>query len=345
MDTRLSPEQQLLRQSAAQMADRLGPRTPADLVDRDRAGRLEAAVAASGWRQLRDAGDDGTPWASAVEAALVAEELGRGLADVALAGPLLAAELRRLAAAPAAGGGETVALREDLSGPVRRSSAGERGAVAFDAAGAVSALSVRSAPGGYEVVTAPVPVGPGGVDLTRPARQLADPEWCALPGQERLLTDDDLARWTAFGLALCCADLVGTMRGAVRLGCEYAGARQQYGAPIGSFQAVQHLLADAFVSMEGSHSTAVHGAWAVDALPPDQALYAAAVAKAYCSRAALGVTETVVQVHGGIGNTWDCAAHLYLRRALLSVDVLGGVGISLARVAGHRGIGDADGLR
>ena len=93
--------------------------------------------------------------------------------------------------------------------------------------------------------------------------------------------------------------------------------------PIGSFQAVQHLLADALVPMEGSRSVALHAAWAVDAprrrptrSPP------ARVAKAYCARAARTVCETAIQVHGGIGNTWECLAHVYLRRALLSIDVL-----------------------
>ena len=57
------------------------------------------------------------------------------------------------------------------------------------------------------------------------------------------------------------------------------------------------------------------------------------MAKAYCARAARTVCETAIQVHGGIGNTWECLAHVFLRRALLSTDLLGGVGASLDRVA------------
>ena len=76
------------------------------------------------------------------------------------------------------------------------------------------------------------------------------------------------------------------MRGAVELAVEYAQGRRQYGQPIGSFQAVQHLLADAFVLMEGSRSAALHAAWAVDALAADDAVAAAALAKAYCARSA-----------------------------------------------------------
>ena len=126
------------------------------------------------------------------------------------------------------------------------------------------------------------------------------------------------------------------MRGAVDLSVAYAADRRQYGAAIGSFQAVQHLLADAFVAMEGSRSLALHAAWAVDALEPQDALAAAAAAKAYAARAARSVCETAIQVHGGIGNTWECLAHVYLRRALLSIDVLGGVGPNLDRVLAHQ---------
>ncbi len=56
------------------------------------------------------------------------------------------------------------------------------------------------------------------------------------------------------------------------------------------------------------------------------------------------VCETAIQVHGGIGNTWECLAHLYLRRALLSIDLLGDAGASLALVLAHHGIGSSDGL-
>ena len=133
-----------------------------------------------------------------------------------------------------------------------------------------------------------------------------------------------MARWQSLGLAAACADLVGTMRGALALATEYARERKQYGATIGSFQAVQHLLADAHVATEGSRSIALHAAWAVDALPADDALAACSAAKAYCARAARSVCETSIQVHGGIGNTWECLAHVFLRRALFSTDVLGG---------------------
>jgi alkylation response protein AidB-like acyl-CoA dehydrogenase len=305
MDVRLSPEQVALRDSAAQAVDRLGPKAVGQLDDGERRAKLDAAVAAAGWRELRTADDDGRPWASGVEVALVAEELARGLADVAFLGPTLAAELRRLAGAPPVPG-ETVAWD----------------GVAVDAAGAETALVVD----GSDVGVAPVGDDVESVDLTRPSAAL---------GAVTPLGSVDVDRWTAFGLAVTSAELVGTMRGAVDLAVAYAADRKQYGTAIGSFQAVQHLLADAFTLMEGSRSAALHAVWAVDALPADEAVAAGAVAKAYCARAARTVCETVIQVHGGIGNTWDCLAHVHLRRALLSSDVLGGVGPNLDRVLAH----------
>jgi alkylation response protein AidB-like acyl-CoA dehydrogenase len=128
------------------------------------------------------------------------------------------------------------------------------------------------------------------------------------------------------------------MQGALDLSVEYAKERKQYGTAIGSFQAVQHLLADAVVHLEGSRTALLHAAWAADALDPADALAATASAKAYASRAALAVHEIAIQVHGGIGNTWECLAHLFLRRALLATDVLGGVGPNLDRVLAHAGL-------
>jgi alkylation response protein AidB-like acyl-CoA dehydrogenase len=347
MDVRLSPEQQALRDSAAQVVDRLGPHAVGELDDAERSAKLDAAVAASGWRELRTATHAGGPWASGVEVALVAEELGRGLADVPFLGPTLAAELRRLAGAAPAAAPETVALGADLAALACRPHGAPAGAgVAVDALGATAALVVVPATGGHTVARVALAGDPARLDLTRPTVAL-DPSAAvvALPDGGTVVTDEGEARWTALGLALTAADLVGAMRGAVDLAVDYARDRRQYGTPIGSFQAVQHLLADAFVAVEGSRSAALHAAWAVDALPAADALAAAAVAKAYAARAARTVCETAIQVHGGIGNTWECLAHVFLRRALLSGDILGGVGANLDRVLDHDGIGGARGLR
>jgi alkylation response protein AidB-like acyl-CoA dehydrogenase len=341
MDVRLSPEQKALRDSAAQVVDRLAPTTVAALDDAERAAKLDAAVAATGWRELRVADDGGGPLASAVEVAIVAEQLGRAVADTPFVGPTLAADLRRRAGIDPAETLETIVLAPDLAAQAAESGArtgvGAGVGVGVDAAGASSAL-VLVGDGLGSVSLGP---GPEPVDLTRPTA-FASGDVVALGGR---LSADDLTAWTALGLATACADLVGTMAGAVALTTAYAAERRQYGVPVGSFQAVQHLLADAHVLTEGSRSVALHAAWAVDALAPDDALGAASVAKAYCARSARTVCETAIQVHGGIGNTWECLAHVHLRRALLSADLLGGEGPSLARVLDHHGLGGRHGLR
>ena len=126
-----------------------------------------------------------------------------------------------------------------------------------------------------------------GVDLTRTVVGCASESAVSpLPEASRSLEPEELVHWHSLGLAVACADLVGVMRGAITLAADYARERKQYGATIGSFQAVQHLLADAQVAMEGSRSIALHAAWSVDALPSPAALAATSSAKAYCARAA-----------------------------------------------------------
>jgi len=95
--------------------------------------------------------------------------------------------------------------------------------------------------------------------------------------------------------------------------------------------------------MEGAQSVALYAAWAVDNVAPDAALEAGRVAKAYCARAARTVCETAIQVHGGIGNTWDCLAHVYLRRALLSTQWFGDDGEQLRQLQ-HTRLGVPVGL-
>jgi alkylation response protein AidB-like acyl-CoA dehydrogenase len=335
VDVRLSAEQRALRDSAAQVVDRLGVRAVGQLDDRERATKLDAAVTESGWRQLRTPDDDGRPWASAVEVALVAEQLARGTADAAFVGPTLAAELRRLAGSPEAPGAETVALLPDLSGLASPGVA----ATALDAFGSVDALLLTATDDGYVVVTVPAPERGGGADLTRPSAPVPTTGATLLPGQSKVLTPDDLIRWTALGLVTACGDLVGVMQGALDLTVAYAKERHQYGKAIGSFQALQHLMADMVVHLEGARSATLHAAWAVDALAPADALGFAAAAKAYAARGARTVCESAIQVHGGIGHTWECMAHVFLRRAMLSTDLLGGIGASLERVLDHAGIG------
>ena len=359
MDVRLTPEQHALRDSVARVVGHHGVHAVGELDDTARASKLNTAIVAAGWRELRTDTGRGEPLASAVEVAIVAEELARGLGDAAFCGPILAAELRRLAGAPDTTTIETVLFDGKLAGLLGQSINGDQStskdrSIAIDAAGATSALLVVASGDHYNIGMFDLAAERTLLDLTRPSARPSSAEATRLVAEQQTpLSTEALTRWTAFGLALTAADLVGTMRGTIELATEYAKARQQYGVAVGSFQAVQHMLADALVAMEGSRSVTLHAAWAVDALAPDDALGAAALAKAYCARAARRVCETSIQVHGGIGNTWECLGHVYLRRALLSIDMLGGIGPSLKRVLAHHDVhGDAgstqggtDGLR
>jgi hypothetical protein len=345
MDVRLSPEQEALRRSAAQIVGRLGPKAVGQLDDLARKARLDAAVDASGWRELRGPTEQGAPLASGVEPAIIAAELGRGLADVPFLGPTLAAELRRLAGAAPAESSETVGLDATLGSLMGAGEIGSPAPIAIDAHGSDHALFLTPDSDGYRL--ARIQLGPSrsSMDLTRPSVVVPSLAGAVVVEGSSRLTTQDIDRWTALGLALTSADLAGVMDGAVQLACEYAKERRQYGAAIGSFQAVQHMLADSFVVTEGARSITRYASWAVDALSASEALGAAAAAKAYSARAARRVCETVIQVHGGVGNTWECLAHVYLRRALLSSDICGNADVNLGRVLAHHGIGSDDGLR
>ncbi len=154
------------------------------------------------------------------------------------------------------------------------------------------------------------------VDMTRSVARVVES-----PRELSELSEGDAGRWRALALAVTCADLVGAARGTHALACEYAKVREQYGATIGSYQAVGHLLAESLALIEGSISVLRYAAWAVDELPVTEAIEAAKVAKIYSARAALTVCETSIQVHGGIGNTWECLAHVYLRRVLTATEL------------------------
>jgi alkylation response protein AidB-like acyl-CoA dehydrogenase len=346
MDTRDTPEQAELRRTARRLARELGPRTVADLDDRGRSDRLAAAVRDAGWRELRDDAGSGHPLASGVEATIVADALGEAVADVPLIGSILAADLaRRAGVRPVPGA--VVAFSADLLAPAE--AAGSKTStpiVAVDAAtqGPLAAYVLVPDGDGQRLALVEADGPRDGVDLTRAIRSLpAGAPVRPVPGQSRRLTRAHLAAWETLGLSLTSADLVGLMRGVLEVTVAYAQDRHQYGVAIGTFQAVQHLLAEAHCLMEGALSAAQYPAWAADQLDPDEARTAGRVAKAYCVRAARTVCETAVQVHGGIGNTWDCIVHVYLRRALLSSQWFGDDGVQLRELERTR-LGVSNGL-
>jgi Acyl-CoA dehydrogenase, C-terminal domain len=288
MDVRLTAEQQQLRDAAAKLSDDLGPGSVQDLADDGRITRLDKQIQQTGWRSLRSDG------ASGVEVAVVAEEFGRGLVDAPFLGPVLADDLARQVGDD--GSGSTIAVNGH----------------AIDARGYRRALTLD----GTTVSAVDVGAARDVVDLTRAA---ADVNGTATAVGD--LDSDAVQRWLALALATTSADLVGTARGAHTLACDYAKIREQYGKSIGSYQAIAHLLAESLALIEGSVSIMRHAAWAVDELDPTEAIRAGQFAKVYCARAARTVCETTIQVHGGIGNTWECLAHVYLRRALTSTQL------------------------
>jgi alkylation response protein AidB-like acyl-CoA dehydrogenase len=335
MDVRDTPEQAELRRTARRLARELGPRTVADLDSGTRRERLAAAVRDAGWLQLRQDADDGHPLASGVEAAIIADALGEAVADVPFAGPILAADLARRAGTRAIEGAVVAVSPDLIDAAVVSGPATETQILAVDHAahGPVTAYVLVTEGDGYRLALLQADGGRDGADLTRAIRSLpAGASLVPVPDQSRHLTRDDLDAWAALGLALTSADLVGLMRGVLDASVAYAQERKQYGVAIGTFQAVQHLLAEARCLMEGALSAALYPAWAVDELRPDEARVAGRVAKAYCARAARTVCETAVQVHGGMGNTWDCIVHVYLRRALLSSQWFGDDGEQLRQL-------------
>jgi alkylation response protein AidB-like acyl-CoA dehydrogenase len=108
--------------------------------------------------------------------------------------------------------------------------------------------------------------------------------------------------------------MLGAARKCLELSVEYARSREQFGQPIGAFQAIKHLCADMLVEVENSHAATYYAAWALDAGANDAAL-AASVAKSYVSEAARQVCGAAIQVHGGIGFTWEYDLHLLFKRA------------------------------
>ncbi|WP_172892241.1 acyl-CoA dehydrogenase family protein [Jatrophihabitans sp. GAS493] len=133
-------------------------------------------------------------------------------------------------------------------------------------------------------------------------------------------------------VALLAAEQLGTAERMLDLSVEYAKTRLQFGRPIGSFQAVKHRCADMLVQVEHARSAAYHAGWAFDAAVDDTRI-AASLAHVACSQTAADVTAGAIQVHGGIGFTWEHAAHLYFKRSTADRHLFGGSPRHLERLA------------
>jgi alkylation response protein AidB-like acyl-CoA dehydrogenase len=110
------------------------------------------------------------------------------------------------------------------------------------------------------------------------------------------------------------AEMLGAARRCLDMAVGYAKVREQFGQPIGSFQAIRHKCADMLLETENSHAAVYYAAWALDAGAED-AETAASIAKAYVGDAARKVCGEAIQVHGGIGFTWEFDLHMYFKRA------------------------------
>lgn len=135
-------------------------------------------------------------------------------------------------------------------------------------------------------------------------------------------TQEAVESATDIAIVALCAEMLGGMQWTLENTVEYAKTRQQFGKPIGIYQAVQHQCADMFNFTEGARSATYYAAWAVSENDPSAKL-AVSVAKAHCSDAAREVGNRGVQLHGGIGFTWEHNMQLYYKRAKASEIMFG----------------------
>jgi alkylation response protein AidB-like acyl-CoA dehydrogenase len=129
-----------------------------------------------------------------------------------------------------------------------------------------------------------------------------------------------------------CAEMCGGAQRLLDMCTEYAKVRVAFGKPIGAYQAIKHKCADLLVLVENAKSITYYAAWAVDSSPAEVPL-AAAMAKAYVSDAFRRAAADAIQIHGGIGFTWEHDAHLYFKRAKSSEMLLGDATLHRERVA------------
>lgn len=132
--------------------------------------------------------------------------------------------------------------------------------------------------------------------------------------------------------AILCAEMCGGSQKALDLSVEYAKVRHQFGRPIGSFQGVSHRCADMLLAVEGARSLTYYAAWCCDE-DLDRAPLAVSAAKAFCGDAYRSCTSQAIQIHGGIGFTWEHDLHLWYRRAFWSAAFLGDSVFHRERVA------------
>ena len=274
---------------------------------------LEGGPLAPGRQALADIGflgitvpdEHGGAGGSLLDLAVVAEQAG-----AVLAGPSLVTAARAAVLL-----GDQPELAAQLADGSRSFCVVDGDHPALDAVGADTFLAL---------VDGDLVVGGGEVTTGKPMDATRGLGVVALTGT-RVLTPDAGALWARArdtALVAMAAEDLGTAGRAVEVGVAYAGDRQAFGRQIGSYQAVKHSLVDAWVGVEQLRSLVWWAAWAADAAP-DELPLAAAAAGAFAAEVLERAAETCIQVHGGIGFTWEHDAHLYWRRAKVDRLLLG----------------------
>lgn len=240
---------------------------------------------------------------STLDAAVVAEQAGRELAAPSMITAVRAAML--------------LAKHEDLLGELAdgsRAFAVADGRVAIDGAWAERFIAFHG--GGVVLARGQADAG----EPIDPTRGLARVE--LTDAQPLDVSPADWERAEQAALVMLAAEDLGTAERCLELAIEYANLREAFGRKIGSYQAIKHRLVDVYVGIEQLRSLVWWAAWTVDNSPAELPL-AASAAKALAARTVDGAGETLIQVHGGIGYTWEHDAHLYWRRAKVDRLLLG----------------------
>jgi alkylation response protein AidB-like acyl-CoA dehydrogenase len=318
VDFDLSDDQIALRDAARELLDARSSTERVrkliasdDLYDAD----LWRDMAEQGWLALDVAEDAGGLDLGFVEVAVLAEEVGRHVSPA----PFLSSVLARQALA-----GTDWAERLSTGDAIGAIAWGD--GVVVDAAIADVVVVVQD--DGVTVhEMAAKPAAESAMDLTRPVSRLGKLTGGEPVGNSALATSLLDRAATAYA-----AELLGAAQRMLEATVEYAKVREQFGGPIGSFQAVKHRCADMLVDVEGMRSAVWYAAWAIDADAEDRSL-AASTAKAWASDAGMRVMNSALQVHGGIGFTWEHDLHLYFKRAHLDSMLFGDAGYHRERIA------------
>jgi alkylation response protein AidB-like acyl-CoA dehydrogenase len=179
------------------------------------------------------------------------------------------------------------------------------------------------------------------IDMTRKQAVLTFSRTPGQPVGQPGAAAEIVAQAVRGGVLALAAEQVGGAQRCLDMAVAHAKVRHQFGRPVGSFQAVKHMCADMLLEVESARSAAYHAAWAAADGAADLPLVAS-LAKAYCSEAYFHVAASNIQVHGGIGFTWEHDAHLYYRRAK-SAEVMLGTPASHREVAAGLLLNDAMG--